>query len=89
MRPQHVPDATLISYKKGKCYAGTTLYSGLPSKIKVSHHNRNTFMQALKLYPLILLNCRWIFFQLKICSVAGLLRNFGQKYLATFSVCII
>jgi hypothetical protein len=28
------------------------------------------------------------FFQLKICSVAWSLRNFGHKYLATFSVCI-
>jgi len=90
MRPHHhVPDATPMSYEKGKYYAGTTLCSGLPSKIKVSHHNRNTFTPTLKRYPLILLHCRWIFFQLKICSVAWLLRNGGHKYLATFLVCII
>ena len=38
MRPQHhqhVPDATLMSYEKCKYYAGTTLCSGLPSKITV------------------------------------------------------
>lgn len=92
MRPQHhqhVPDVTLMSYEKGNYCSWTTLYSGLQSKIKVSHHSRNTFMPALKHYPLILLHCKWIFFQLKICSVAWLLRNFWHKYLATFSVCTI
>ena len=57
MRPKHhqlVPDATIMSYNKGKRYAGT-LYSIRPSQIKVSNHKRNTFMPALKHYPLILL----------------------------------
>jgi len=85
---QHVPDVTLMSYEKSKYYAGT-LYSGLQPKIKVLNDNRNTFMAAFKHYPLILLHCKWIFFQPKICNAAWLLRNFWHRYFATFLVCII
>jgi len=87
MSPQHhkhVPDVTLMSYKKSKHYAGTTLYNCLQSKIKVLNHNRNTFMPALKHYPLILLHCKWIFSNWKFVLLHDYSETFDTNTLPHF-----